>query len=220
MNEIDKSLLKQVDNGLINRYSTRLKQFGNDPRTLGWDTQKNQWARFEVASKSIDMTGSSILDVGCGLGDFHHYLNQNNIRISEYIGLDINPDLIQHCRELDPETQYEEGNLLTLSPQHQSVDIVCIFGVLNFRFREINNETFAREMLTKAFKIARKAVVVDMLSTQSDHDYPIEDFVYYYEPSKMLDFAFTLTPHIQMRHDYRSIPQREFMLIMRKQPCE
>ena len=35
-----------IERQAIERYSKRLAQFGEDPRTLGWDTRAHQWTRF------------------------------------------------------------------------------------------------------------------------------------------------------------------------------
>ena len=83
---------------------------------------------------------------------------------------------------------------------------------------DIDNETFSKKMIAAAFKISKKAVIVDMLSLMIDSSYAKEDFVFYHNPLKMLDFSLSLTPHVQLRHDYGSIPQREFLLILRKEP--
>jgi hypothetical protein len=55
-----------------------------------------------------------------------------------------------------------------------------------------------------------------MLSSVRDTSYPAEDFVYYYDPAEMLAFALSLTPHVTLKHDHGSIPQREMVLILRR----
>lgn len=216
---IDHKLIKQSENVLNQRYSNRLKKFGNDPRTLGWDNKSNQRARFKIAAESLNMKNFSILDVGCGLADFHDYLQDENINVSSYSGIDINSELIDACREKNPGAkEFIVGNLLTRTIPPESYDIVTMFGLLNFKFKEFQNASFAEEMIYKGFKLARHALVIDMLSNKTDSQYPLEDFVYYYEPSKILDLALSLTPHVHMRHDYASIPQREFLMVLRKEP--
>mgnify|MGYP006423994939 FL=1 len=217
MERIDSKLLAGVDKDLRNRYSNRLKQFGYDPRTLGWDTKDNQYTRFKVATNSIDMTNLDVLDVGCGLADFYTFLKEQEINISTYSGLDINPELIDACKKLHHDVDnFMVSNILIDPPELDSCDVVTMFGVLNFKFTEFDNEDFARDMIAQAYKTSRKAVVVDMLSLRHDSMYKKENFVHYYDPVKLLDFALSLTPHVQLRHDYASIPQREFLLILRK----
>jgi len=221
MNKIDNDLVRQVDDRLCKRYTDRLQEFGYDPRTLGWDTLENQKTRFRTAVDTVDLTNASLLDIGCGLADFYFYLRERGVELSRYTGMDINQDLINACQSktVDSDTGFIVGNLLLNPPKPESYDVVCLFGLLNFRFNEFENKDFARQMISQAFQVARQTVVVDMLSALHDPGYQSEDFVYYYDPMEMLDFAFSLTPHVQIRHDYRSIPQREFMLILRKSPC-
>ena len=143
-------------------------------------------------------------------------LKQQNINIRRYAGMDINPDLILRCNEISPDADFAVGNLLTQPPKDESFDVVCLFGVLNFKFSEFDNMTFAKNIISQAFKVCKKAVVVDMLSVFYDKNYAVEDFVYYYNPVDMLDFALGLSPHVKICHNYKSIPQREFLLIIEK----
>jgi len=221
MKMISEKAILDSDKELINRYSTRLQKFGHDPRTLGWDTIENQSTRFKIATQSFDMVNSSVLDVGCGLADFYNYLKDKQILISEYSGIDINPDLIKLCQKNVSEAkEFSVRNILINPLKPLSYDVVCMFGILNFKFDGFENKIFAKRMISEAFKIAKKAVVVDMLSIQIDSSYTKEKFVYYYDPLEMLEFSLSLTPHVQLRHDYSSIPQREFLLVLTKNPCK
>lgn len=214
---LEPETLKQVDLKLIDRYSQRLEKFGRDPRTLGWDSRKSQDVRFAIAHDSLNFAQKSVLDIGCGLADFYDYLTQQaQVSLASYTGFDINPALIEQCQQRFPTCNFQVKNILLDTPGRNDWDIVTLFGLLNFRFQEFENLVFAKEMIAKAFSLCRETLVVDMLSTQLDTNYPQENFVYYYNPVEMLNFAFSLTPHVTLRHDYRSIPQREFMLILKK----
>lgn len=218
MPEIDVATLRAVDGRLVERYSTRLAKFGDDPRTLGWDKRESQQARFGVAVDSFDFAGRSVLDVGCGLADFHDFLEERGMKPSSYTGCDINPDLLERCRQRQPDCAFHLANLLVDDVPGGPFDVVTLFGVVNFRFAEFSNEDFARGMMRRAFEHCREAMVMDMLTGTNDLAYPKEDFVYYYDPAEMLRYALSLTPHVALRHDYRSIPQREMLLILRRYP--
>ena len=218
MPDIETATLRAVDEKLIERYSARLDKFGEDPRTLGWDKRESQQARFSVAINSFDFRGRSVLDVGCGLADFRDFLDERGIAPASYSGCDINADLLERCRLRRPGDAFYQANLLVDDVPGAPYDVVALFGVVNFRFKEFSNEDFARGMIQRAFEHCREAVLIDMLTSTNDASYPKEDFVYYYDPVDMLKFAFSITPHVSMRHDYRSIPQREMMLVLRKQP--
>lgn len=217
---INEELLRNLDNQQVKRYSARLRQFGPDPRTLGWDCSESQAARFKVASRSISFKGRSVLDIGCGLADFSDFLHRDSeVTPRSYFGIDINPDLIEVCRQRRPTDTFEVRNILSQPYGEEHWDIVTMFGLLNLRFTEFSNEEYAREFIAEAFRICGEALIVDMLSAKIDAAYPPEDFVCYYQPMAMLDFALGLTPHVTLLHDYPSIPQREFMLVLRKGAC-
>jgi SAM-dependent methyltransferase len=216
MHEIDSTLVRAVDRQLIDRYSMRLTKFGDDPRTLGWDKRESQNERFRIAKESVDFTGRSILDVGCGLANLKDYLTENNIHPSSYSGCDINGDLLELCRNRHPNSLFYQANLIVDDVPGGPFDIVTLFGVVNFRFKEFSNEDFARVIIRRAFDQCREALLVDMLSAEADAQYTREDFVYYYDPVEMLRFALSITPHVLVRHDYRSIPQREMMFVLKR----
>lgn len=212
---ISPQLLESVDAKLKDRYSSRLSQFGRDPKTLGWDTREHQFYRFKVALEHLPSTAFSITDIGCGFADFKECLDNAGVK-ALYSGVDINADLIEQAKSRFPETQFSVENILQSSHQTHLSDWVSAFGVLNFKFSEFSNETFARQFIEKAFSFAKEGLIVDMLSRRYCDNYPVEDFVYYYSPAEMLDFALSLTPHVRLIHDYAAIPQREFMLVLKK----
>jgi len=220
MSKINIASLDIADKKLIERYSTRLQKFGYHPRTLGWDTQANQYARFNIATKLVNFQDRNILDIGCGLADFRSFLKFQDIKVANYSGCDINSELIECCKNRFPEDNFSTANFLNDDLIHPSYDIVTLFGVLNFRFKEFNNMDFARQMIKKAFDCCEDCVVVDFLTSIKDNTYPEEDFVFYYDPCEILKFAFSLTPHITLKHDYHSIPQREMMLVIHRAPSE
>lgn len=217
---LETDVLAALDAGMVERYSTRLRQFGADPRTLGWDKRESQVTRFAAATRALSFAGRSILDIGCGLADFNEFLRRDPATTpSGYAGIDINPDLIEVCRQRFADSAFEVRNVLREPVMDRRWDIVTMFGLLNLRFSEFTNESYARDFIASAYGICNEALVVDMLSARIDEAYPPENFVYYYRPGEMLDFALSLTPHVTMLHDYRSIPQREFMLVMRRSEC-
>lgn len=218
MPELDRALLNSVDDMLRKRYSDRLARFGDDLRALGWDTAENQHRRFAVALDTLDFAGRSVTDIGCGLADFRTFLGTRGLG-RDYLGIDINPDLIERCRVRHPDARFRQGNILTDRIDDAESDIVVMFGVLNLRFRDFDNRAFARAMISAAFRLCRRALAVDMLSARRDEAYPREDFVHYYDPTDMLGYALELTPHVTLRHDHASIPQREMMLVLRRTPC-
>lgn len=219
MSEINTSSIRELDAKLVERYSSRLDKFGDDPRTLGWDTLENQFTRFNIALNSVEFTGKKILDIGCGFADFRHFLNSKGVTLQSYTGCDINKNLLDRCRARMPADNFFQANIIVDNIENSPYNIVTLFGVLNFRFPDFDNLDFARRMIKRAYELCDEVLIVDFLSSVRAENYPAEDFVYYYNPDEILKFALSITPYISLKHDYRSLPQREMMLILSKSPC-
>ncbi len=216
MGVLNRELLDRLEKYFQDRYSQKFANFGIDARTLGWDKITSQWTRFAMAYECLNWQGKKVLDIGCGLGDFYGFLREkHSLQLDSYYGFDINPELINACRSRFPDTFFEVRNIL-LDPPQKQWDIVVLFGLLNLKLEEIDNLVYARQMIEAAFDLCQEALVVDMLSTCAEPTYEKEDMVYYYNPSTMLALTLDITPHVILRHDYASIPQREFMLVMKK----
>ncbi|MEP6916808.1 MAG: methyltransferase domain-containing protein [Acidobacteriota bacterium] len=208
-----------IEQQAIERYSRRLAQFGEDPRTLGWDTRAHQWTRFAATTAVVDFHAREVLDIGCGLGDFRVFLEDRGIAPSSYAGVDINDDLLAIGRRRFPDSRFERRNVV-LDPYTSPVcDVAVMLGLVNFRLEDLDNYDYAARAIDAAFAGCREALVVDMLSARRTPEYPEEDFVFYFEPARMLDVALARTPYVQLHHAYPGLPQREFMLVLRKTPA-
>ncbi len=210
--------LKNFESKMVSRYSERFQKFGFDPRTLGWDNHSNQNKRFLTAIQSAEVNGKSILDVGCGFSDFYSFLNEYYGKNSafRYAGIDINSDLINECKNRFPDVSYEVRNILVDPYQENSWDVVTMFGLLNYKIPDYDNLAYAKNFITNAFNVAKDCLIVDMLSSIKNVNYPSENFVNYHEPAVMLDFALSLTPYVKVVHSGDPIPQKEFTLILGK----
>jgi SAM-dependent methyltransferase len=89
----------------------------------------SQLVNFKLVSKYIK-SGESILDYGCGIGDFSKYLKQKNINLSEYLGVDINPNFIEIAKK-----SYQNENFQLISKVRdikKSMDNICAIGVFTW----------------------------------------------------------------------------------------
>lgn len=210
--------MRALERALIERYNKRLEKFGDDPRTLGWDTRQNQARRFRALLDLASPRGKSMLDIGCGFADLLCAAKESGRAPASYLGVDINPALLEIAKRRHPQAAFEVRNLFDSPFQKPVCDIGYMCGVLNFKLSGFSNVDFAKTMIRNAFAACREALVVDMLSARRDEAYPAEDFVHYYEPAEMISFALELTPHATVKHDYASLPQREMALLLRRRP--
>ena len=84
--------MKKKDiNSTINRYKQRYKKYGMSIKSLASGNEKRRKIRYKILEQIGINDNSSVLDVGCGFGDFFQYLNINYKNI-KYHGIDIVPD--------------------------------------------------------------------------------------------------------------------------------
>ena len=155
--------------------------------------------------------------------NFYDFLSNNFVEKNfSYTGTDINKNLIKFCKNkhLGKNADFFVNNILLDEFNGRTWDVVTMFGLLNLKINEIDKYDFVRDMIISALKVTDEVLIVDMLSSKLDISYKKENFVNYFDPLKVLNLVFNLSPYVKLIHDYISIPQREFMLIIRKKPCK
>ena len=71
----------------------------------------------------------SVLDVGCGTGDFAQLFDPARTR---YMGIDISEGMIAECRRLFPAHEFKVGDGDSIDAVDDSVDLVLSIGVLEY----------------------------------------------------------------------------------------
>jgi SAM-dependent methyltransferase len=217
----NENAFKKISSQTIERYSKRYAQLGYDVRTLGWGSKEQQEYRFmQTLSSPYDFEGKTILDIGCGFGDYANFLIEQNIPFGQYIGWDINPDLSAEAKKRykdNSKVQFETVNLSSLENIQPVADIAVMLGVLNFNLKgQLDNYEYSESMIQKALPLVKELMIVDFLSEYRTSGYPKEEFVFYHNPVKMLEFALLFSENVELKHNYAPIPQKEFMLFIGK----
>jgi SAM-dependent methyltransferase len=183
---------------IVELYECRLAAYGYDVRTVGWGSRADQSLRFEMLSREIDFTNKSILDVGCGFGDFVAFLEARGCSGYSYVGVDISPRLIEEAGRRFGGTNrtFKVLNLLD-NPEIGMFDVVVCSGALSFKVED--NLGLAHQMLARMFALSREAVCVNFLSSRVD--YMLEKN-FHFEPGAMLAYALSLSRWARIYHDY------------------
>lgn len=105
-----------------------IQRFGYDPRGLGWKSKQSQHQRFKVLSQGLE-TVSSILDVGCGFGDFYDYVRAQGFS-GTYLGIDGLKSVIDMAQQAYPSGHFLQGALEEFTST-TSYDWVVACGVFN-----------------------------------------------------------------------------------------
>ena len=153
-------------NKTINRYRKRISEYGTTFESLGSGSLAHQSIRFEMLKTGIK-SGDSVLDIGCGLGDFYHYLLSCDINV-DYYGVDIVPEFIKTAEEKYPQAEFQIRNILEEPFKDNSFDFVVCSQVLNLRLKEEDNLQHAKDMLKSMNSFCRKSVACDFLTSYVD----------------------------------------------------
>lgn len=216
-----KKELEEISAMMVERYSNRYRKLGYNVHTLGWGSKEQQEYRFR---QTLDGIGSgpdkTLIDIGCGFGDYFAFLTAENLAVKKYLGWDINPDLIAEAAKIwekNPAAEFSVVNISAGKPAPAKADIAIMLGLLNLNLQgKVDNYEYSFDLIRNAFACVNEVLVVDFLSTELTPDYPKEDFIFYHEPARMLEFALTLSPNVVLKHNYAPIPQKEFMLFIYK----
>jgi ubiquinone/menaquinone biosynthesis C-methylase UbiE len=182
---------------IIKRYTDRFDRLGGVVEALGSGSDEHQAIRYKVLSEIADLGGQRVLDVGCGFGGFVDYCRHYGQPVT-YTGIDIVPAFLEEASKRHPEEEFLEMDILD-APDDLEYDYVVSSQAFNNRFGESDNLNVIKKVISKCFRIAKKGVAFDMMSSHVDFR---EDHLYYFDPAEVFSFCKTLTKRVSLRHDY------------------
>lgn len=175
------------------------KHGGTFDATL-WVSKEGQRLRFQAFIDRIDFNGSSILDVGCGIGDFAQYLIEKQIQFRSFHGIDAMEEMVRTAKSNSyPQCTFEKEDIVFQPKSLQGYDWITISGTLNAM-----DQAQATSIVRDSFHAAARGVAFNFLSNQSGRDpdsenlYPARRF----DTTQMLDMVFELTPRIEFTQSY------------------
>ncbi len=193
---------------IIRLYEGRLEKFGWTVKTMGWSSREQQFLRFRILSEISNLNGKSILDVGCGFGDFFDYLKDNGIRV-DYYGIDLSERIISEAQKHHPDLKFEVMDILN-EEIGRNFDYVFESGILNKK--SSSNLADAHAIITKMYSLCTIGIACNMMTDYVDYT---EDYLFYYSPEKMFGFCKSLSKSVVLRHDY---PLYEFTVYLYRNP--
>ena len=180
---------------IIQLYESRLKEIGENIKTLGWKDKEQQELRFSILVDIGDLRGSKILYVGCGFGDLYDYLIRKGTNV-RYTGFDISSGMIEVAKKRHPDLTFEVRDIL-IDDIDDRFDFIFASGILNKHISD--NMTYAREIIKKMFDLCSIGTAINMTTDYVDYK---EDYLYYYSPEKIFKYCKTLSRYVTLRHDY------------------
>ena len=180
---------------LLSFYNFHLKKFGDRPEALRW-TPQGQIRRYHTLIEiAPDLNNSTVLDYGCGTGDFYRFMKRRGIE-TRYTGVDINANFIEMARKKYPDCTFRVMNI-DEDPLEGFYDYIFICGVFNLLVPGVKDDL--RNALVNLFKHCNKGLALNALSSHA----PIRDpELNYTSPEEMVQFSLeNLSPYLALRHD-------------------
>jgi len=179
---------------MLSFYNRHLKDFGDAPQAVRW-TPEGQLKRFENLLRIAgDFSGKTVLDFGCGKGDFYGFQKKRNVA-ARYTGIDINENLISLARSKHPDAEFialdiEEERLT------RTFNLIFVCGVFNLRVANIKKTM--KDILKRLFSLCTDALHINALSYYVPQR-TVE--LFYVKPEELLRFALTeLSPKVTLTH--------------------
>lgn len=183
----------------LSHFDNTIGRYKNGPKAVSWGSGESQECRFKILSEIGVLDNKTILDVGCGLGDFYGYLARNKIKPKSYLGIDINPLMVSGAKKKYPKAEFMAGDLIDMFPK-RNFDYVFQSGIFNLKFP--NWEKITYKILAKMYGLSKIGVGTNFLSVLSPFSRDKSSF--YADPKKIIDFVCSdLSKRFVLRHDYR-----------------
>jgi len=176
-------------------------------QSLGWRNEESQTRRFTALSQWGNLSGLSILDLGCGRGDLKPFLDSHFDNFC-YIGVDMMPEFIVDAKARYGQLQNTtfllgEFSSLTIPP----VDVIIASGSLNYQNSESQHP---RPTIQRLWDACQMGLAFNLLDAS---ELPSAGLLQSYQPKEILHFCQSLDPHATLLTGYHP---EDFTILMHR----
>ena len=169
----------------------------DDVKAVGWINQQTQRLRFINLSLVGDLEGKTVLDLGCGLGALFEFIQTEELAC-DYKGIDISKKMVKRARENYPGVSFESIDFLS-KKYHSEFDFILASGAFSMPVED--PYSYLEKMIRKMLDLAKDGVAFNCLSDRSPVHLAETRFMYY-NPSKVLELALSISPYVSISHHY------------------
>ena len=171
-------------------YQDNYDTYGVSAEGVAWDSLQTQKRRFSVISSCLgNVKNDTLVDAGCGFGDFYLYLKEKNNLPKSYIGLDL-------CEPMVKEAQVRTGCKIVrrdiLSQTIPLADWYVASGSMNLLTR-LETGIF----IQRCFEKSRKGFIFNLL-----HGKEREGIYSYWLPHEIIELCRPLGAKVQIKEGY------------------
>lgn len=167
----DKKTFRKETNALRQHYARVFEKFGETAQGVDWKNDHDANDRYRRIFALLDQKQDlSILDVGCGYGEFYNYLIKHSSLKQYYAGCDIVGDMISVAKERYPKADFFHLDFLEDWPLDKYTDFIIGCGLFTqlVDFEDGAMEDWSNVVIEKMFSIAKKGVIVNFITTDVD----------------------------------------------------
>ena len=174
----------------VEHYSSKIREHGPNAKGVDWVHEDRALQRQDMMlgvvlpedkSKNI-----SLLDVGCGYGALLSRAQSQGLTL-DYTGNDLVTDMITHACALHPDSHFVVGDFLE-TEWHETYDYVICNGIMTFKHHAslLEMEAYCYALITKMFKLARKGIAFNMMSSRVNY---FDQKLFYKNPIEIISFC-------------------------------
>ena len=169
-------------------------------RYVSWNSTNNQHLRYFQLVDNIDFNFTSVLDVGCGVGDFLEYLNINHFSLKDYKGIDILDEMVDGAKSKHPDINVECVDVFDYFETH---DYAVCNGTINTRVFDDDEEqkSFGFNFINKLNSITSKGFALNFL-TDFTRDELKTNELFYYSPELIYTYCKMNYRNVKIISDY------------------
>lgn len=197
--------MHHADESHIEPYRDAARHYGADApgfKAALWGSRETQVLRFDVMLEMIDLTGCSVVDIGCGTGDLAKHLIDEQVGFERFTGIDAVQDFVVAAEKRKlPGCSFHVRNVLadldSLKEFH--ADYALISGTLNTM-----DEAAARRLVEAAYHASAQAVVFNFLSNRPSPQWRDRDLgpAQRFDTLNWLDWALSLSARVSFTQEY------------------
>ena len=162
----------------------------------GWVAEDKE-ENFELFTTVVRLTDSelsqsSILDVGCGTGDFCLFLEKHSV--NDYIGIDLYETAVDRAQKQYPKYTFIHGDFLDYDFKRK-FDFVYSSGAMTTKFKT-DNYLVLQTWVKKMWDLADKGVAFNVLLEDTVHVYTdiYSKKLFFYDRKKVLEVCAKVLP--------------------------
>ena len=192
-------------------FTKSCRTYGDSIDAVGWFDAESQRTRFEQLAKIGDLTAASILDVGCGLGDFYGFLCDREFS-GTYHGIDLSSAMTKRAA-----VRYPKGTFHCMGLHDATADVDYGIASGTFSWHSPHHMAFLRYHIAHLWSLCRQGLAFNLLSASTDESEQDAAFSYFFSrPIKQ--YCLTLTPHVRVIEGY--LPNDFTILMNRDYPTQ